>query len=510
MSGAGLQLGGVSPVVERPHPRGMAGVRDGAREIVEGILRDRKDPLVIAWTRQTIHAANLPDPRGFPVPRNVMGALFAQLKKEVAFVRDPVDSEMMAGTREILCLDPSRVCLRGEDCDGQLRALGSAAASAGIALALRTRRYKGARQCHVDLLYDTEENARAAIAARVPVTAATRGPWQCIDPSVESGNCAGVVPEEEFIMEIASMQEPTHGTFIGIGRPPEDAGAGAGDVGDPPVAQLSDSDAAALVQMLTAAKAQLDHSVARLTRTSKALTQVRADLGYPTADAASTELPTSTSPLLGYMQTSAWTSAAQTAEANLVQTATFLSQVCADGLNGTRSLYWNNGDLFVSAKPGDPYRVLMSPDANGNMIPTYFDTSTNQPSGAIGWAQLVLIGVIVAAVSVVAVVSVVKICNTISDVHVADVTAKSLAFEQDMVTSGKATPAQAAQMTSAAAGVATAMNVPKPLIPPLGGGGILGGFATALQWGLVLAALAAGGIAGFEIAKKYRAATSPV
>jgi hypothetical protein len=506
-----------SPVVERPHPRGMTGVRTSAEETVARIARGYRNPYLIAWVRQTIQAAKLPDARGYPQPDNILRALFDAQKKKVAFVKDPVDTEAIGGAAELLCLDPAGFCYLGGDCDDQLVVLGSAAMAAGIPVKLRVRRYAGQSQAHVTLLYDSAPR--------------TGGPWKCIDPSVDSGVCSSAPYEEEFIMEIPTGTAE-HGTFIGTGAPPVDVLAliekihcercrnfswllngsmlpvladGAwhhpscpvirprrslegSTLGDAP-AQLPADQAAAWLGVLQGTRDYLARSASRLRANSAANAQVRADLGIVAFDAPPGEGGGGAPPLAAYAQTGAWTKEAADAESKLLATADFLVGAMDDGLAGRRPLYWHDGDLYVGAQPGDPYRVLMAPGPDGSPVPTYFDPVSNQPSGQIGFVVAIVVAAVVAVVAVAAAYATAKICDYLATKHHDEMLADVAHNQDQMIQTGQMTPDQALAQTKALTDLSKASaKPPSPSIwsrlPFLGPGlalvlGVGGGFLLA-------------------------------
>ncbi|MGH8749941.1 MAG: hypothetical protein ACREU5_12655, partial [Burkholderiales bacterium] len=119
----------------------MAGVQLSTEEVRSRIARDMRDEAIMKWSRRTIAEANLPGPRGQPDPKATVQCLFAAIKKIVAFVKDPLRTELMYASRHLLCLD--EYCVRAGDCDDQLIVLGSCCMSVGIPVRLRSRRYRG-------------------------------------------------------------------------------------------------------------------------------------------------------------------------------------------------------------------------------------------------------------------------------------------------------------------------------------------------------------------------------
>jgi len=336
-------------VVVRPHPRGMDGVRAGAEEICRRIVQGARSELIIRWARQKIQEANIDQARGYPQPDKVVAALFKAWKAQVAFIKDPVNTELMIGAVQLLCLEPNGSCIPAGDCDDQLIGLGSAILSCGIPVWIRIRRYKGQNQAHVVLLYDS--------APRMG------GPVKCLDPSIEDGVCSDAPYLEEIIMEPDSGEDSDHGVFVGIGQAP-------GTIGDPPPAMPPQQVAAIRSEAM-----QLQAAAERLRRVS-ALHQVVAGAA-PSA------------PLHDYLLNGRWTADARNAEAMVLQTATFLDHVLADALSGVRSsVLLPSGDLAITMQPGDAYGVMALPDASGQLHAWYIDAQTGTPAGFIGAAAV--------------------------------------------------------------------------------------------------------------------------
>jgi hypothetical protein len=468
------------PGVERPHRRGMAGLYDGLNELAARMERAYKRRPVIAWARRTIHEANLPGARGYPDARAQAGAIFAALKKETTFVRDPVDVEAMAQPEQLLCLDPNGFCMRAGDCDDLVIAAGAALMALGIPVRLLLRFYDKQPQAHLTLEYDA--------------SATLDGDWTGMDPSVDSGIPSSAPYTQQIVKEVHMGGE--QGTFIGIGEPAaHELEHLSGAAGDPPGPTLPPDQEAFWVDQLAQTKLKLDASIARLRAKSQGLAAVRADLGLPQYDPSpSGEGQPTMSPLSQYVSSHTWTAEAAAAESKILATADFLSSALADGLAGRRALYWNNGDLGVEAKPGDPFRVLMTKDPNtGTVVPTYYDPITNQALGTMGILPLIIIGVIVVVVTIAAAVAVYKICDYLASSHHDDMVGKVAEQQQALVTSGQQTPEQAAAFMRAATDLSNSG-------PPKGTPGI-----EFPWWSLAIAALA-GGLAVFFAPRLLEAA----
>jgi hypothetical protein len=419
------------PVDVSPHPLGRQGLRRSADEVAAQSRRDYRKWRVIQWARQAIADANLPDPRGRPNPDHQIAALFAALKKKTTFIKDPHNTECVGSTESILCLDPHGACLKGGDCDDMLVALGATAMAIGIPVRLVVKRYRGQKQAHIVLEYDSAPGPQTV--------------WKCIDPSTESGTCSDKPVEEQFVTEVDMPNEAP--VFIGIGEPHHDQREPS-TLGDAP-SPMSNAESQGWVTLLQNVQGELDRARARLASNAQAYANVRADLGFPqydTAPSGEAGPQPGTSPLAYYTSTVSsgsptWTSDAAAQEQKLLSTAAFLSSALADGLSGARALYFNQGDLYVEAKPGDPYRVLMNPNAQGVPVPTYFDNNSN-PTGTVGFLPIV-IGAVIAVVSLAAAYAVSKYCDFLASAHHDDALSKVSDNQTQLIAAGKETPDQA-------------------------------------------------------------------
>lgn len=444
-----------TPQVQRPLAgRGIEGLRDGMAEVLERIKRDARRWEVVAWARRTTHEAGANEPRGRPSPTRQMRALYAGLMREASFVRDPVDTEAVASTVQILCLDPSDECLHAGDCDEQLVALISSAVALGIPCRLRLRVYPERKQAHIMFDYDADLQLR--------------GHWTCFDPSVAGGACSTAKFSQEIVMDVVMGREGEPGVFMGMGDPgpaPGEAlalayGQGDGTMGANGTTDAPAADAQGWVALLQRCKADLDASIARLQAMSAAYTQLRSDLGLSEFDPQGV-LPsgetTAPGPLATYALTHAWTSDAQAAEQQLLQTAAFVSQCLADGLSGARSLYWNAGDLLVASKPGDPYLLqLVQNTTTGAYVLTFLDPSTQAQTGTMGLLPLLIVGAVIAVVSLAAAFAVGKWCDYQTTAHHDDALGRLSDQQTALVQSGAETPAQAQQFLAAATNFANA------------------------------------------------------
>jgi hypothetical protein len=464
-------------VVRRPHPSGMAGVRISAQEVADRIARDMRDEAIMKWSRRTIAEANLPGPRGRPDPDAIVAALFAAIKKIVAFVKDPLGTELMVSARHLLCLDA--YCVRAGDCDDQLIVLGACTMSVGIPVRLRIRRYAGQDQAHVTMLYDS--NPRLG------------GPWRCIDPSTDSGACSNAPYAEEFTIDV----NPGAGElmFIGVGEPPwEDDGRG-GDLGQGEETLPADQ-ADAWAEQVQIAQASLQASAANLRALYAASQSVRSDLGLPAFDTlpAGENAPPGGLSNLNYFGVSGlWTQAAANDQAKLLSAADFAASCLGDALAGARTLNWDQGDVFVGSLPGDPYRILMqTPPGGAGPVPTVLDAQ-GQVQGTLGFIQFIVGAAAAAVISLAAAYAVGKLCDYLSQKHHDEALNQISDNQTKLVASGQMTPAQAAAQTQAMTSLASASKLPTS--SPL---------ASSISWGGLAVAGVVGGALGFALDRMLR------
>lgn len=455
-------------IVRRPHPSGMEGVRLSAQEVATRIGRDMRDEAVMKWSRRTIAEANLPGPRGRPDPTAIVNALFAAIKKIVAFVKDPLGTELMFASRHLLCLD--EFCVRAGDCDDQLIVLGACTMSVGIPVRLRIRRYKGQEQAHITMLYDSNRKLG--------------GPWICIDPSLDSGACSNAPCVEEFTIDV----NPGDGElmFIGIGDPPEGDFDGdlLGDTSETGV--LPPAQAAGWLAQVGIARDSLRASAADLRTMYGAMQAVRSDLGIapfdalPTGDASP---PGGLSNLNYYAQSGIWTAAAANDQAKLLAAADFIAGTLDDAIAGTRTLSFNAGDVFVGTLPGDPYRVLMqTPPGGTGPVPTILDAQGNV-EGTLGFVQFLIGAAVVAVVSLAASYAIGKLADYLAQKHHDEALAEISANQTQLIAAGKETPEQAQALNKAMTDFAAASIVPSTTPSFFSG---WGGVLTAAVGGVAL------------------------
>jgi hypothetical protein len=517
-----------------------------ADQVRELILYWSAHPKIITYTRQCIALSNLPDKRGYPTGDAIMGALFAAQKKKLAFVRDPLGSELMASPVALLCLDPDGLCLLGGDCDDQLIALGACGLSAGVPLKLDVRRYQGQLAAHITLLYDAGMMGQ--------------GPWKGIDPSLESGAVSPAPFVEQRLIDVGTLADEETMPFIGLAGPPGELGLGdpvrgalecprcagtdfalvsreyedgsratfyqcrncthvierkmpvdaqtttdtaggelAGDgLGAGALPALPSDQQAAWAAYAAALSDHLNQSIADFESVAQNFADVRSALGLPANDAPDPNSNPAETPLQRYLTgiaqngTGAWTADAQKGRDALLQAMKFAAQALSEGISGVRTLAIdpNTGELNVAAQPGDPFRLVMGTDTAGNRIPVMLDPSGSE-IGGLGIAPI-LLGIIVVAVAAVAIVGTIKIADAIMDGHHADVAQKIADFNKTAIEHG-ASPEQIAAV-DAATGAAT-----RALTPPSSGSTL----DTILRWGFLLGGIALGLALGFGVARLF-------
>jgi hypothetical protein len=491
-------------VVRRDFRPGAAGLQDGLNAIGGLIVVNMRDVRILSWARRAMWEASLPVDAG---PTQIALAIYRKQREDMVFAQDPIYTELYTSAVKLLCLDPDGECLRGGDCDDNVIVLAAALMSVGIPVRLLVRSYPGMELLHLMIQYDAD-----------PLK---RGQWTCFDATSPNGACfPGYSSEMVASLEVEPMVREQPPQMMILGRPPIFGSGRLFDLsmfGAPPAASSSSSTStssssapATLTQeqsdawaaLLAEGKQRLDHSIERILWTSGQLAAVRSDLGMPQNDpppASSSDVPAGLSPIQAYGQTFQWTAAVQNAEQKLIQTATFASGVLADALAGKRALYFQDGDLFVAAMDGDAYGVLMKPSAGPGspLVPDYVDLSKGQATtGQVGYGIApIIIGIGIVAVSLAAVYAVTKIVDYLSSAHRDDMVGKGAAAQQELVTSGKQTPEQAAAF----------MNATKDTLAAPPPGAASSGISL---WALVAAVLGGAllGVVGVEVVPKLLSA----
>lgn len=470
------------PVYAYDYSLGIEGLKEGVHKVGELIVQGMKDARIFTWARRAMWEASV----AVNAPRTaIVSAIYRKQRLDMVFAEDPYNVELMMSAVKLLCLDPAGECVRGGDCDDNVIVLASALMSVGIPVRLVIRHYKHMGQLHLMLEYDAD-----------PLN---RGRWTCFDATSPDGTCfTGYESEAVISLEVGPMivdKQPPQ--LLVLGRPPFfgaplAASSSTSTTTTSSSAQLPPDQADAWVALLAAAKTKLDASLDRLNFFTGQIEAVRSDLGMPDVDptpppeapgaGSSSQSPIDVYATGGY----AWTSDVQNAQAKLSQTGTFLSGVLGDALAGTRQLYWNEGDLFVTAVDGDPYGVLMKPigAAGTALFPTYVDVQSGAATGKVGFGIApILIGLGIVVASLAAVYAVVKIVDYLASAHRDDAVSKIAAAQQALVESGKQTPEQAAAFMKASADLVSA---PPPSAAASSG----------ISIGWLVAAVAGGALAG--------------
>jgi len=124
-------------VVVKSHPGGVAGAMMSLDEVAKRAWAARNDPQVRAWTTQQIAKAG--GPTG---TRERMQVVLDAYRKKVPYISDPVQSEFMAGPKQVLCLDSEGICIIGADCDEATITIAACLLSIGIPVQIIGASYK--------------------------------------------------------------------------------------------------------------------------------------------------------------------------------------------------------------------------------------------------------------------------------------------------------------------------------------------------------------------------------
>jgi hypothetical protein len=449
----------------RDYALGAQGLAQGLQAVGELVAAGMRAPQIFTWARRAMWEAGLPVNAS---PPSIAQAIYKKQRADMVFAQDPYGTELMMSAVKLLCLDPAGECIRGGDCDDNVIVLASALMSVGIPVRLIIRRYPKMQFLHLMIEYDADPKKGGA--------------WTCFDATSPDGSCfAGYSAEVVASLEVGPMvveQQPAQ--LLILGQPPL--------MGAPPAAAatsaMSAEQTAVWVQAIAQAKADLDRSIRGLLFATGQLDAVRSDLGMPQADAATGPEAAGASPVQDYAHNYLWTTAAQSAQAKLVQSAMFASGVLGDALSGARLLYWKDGDVFVGALDGDPYGILMKPGPGGGLVPDYVDLSTGASTGQVGFgiAPLIIGAIAVVVLSIAASFAVTKICDYLAGAHRDDAMNKVAAAQQALVAGGQQTPEQAQAFMRAATDMASA---PGPTTPRgMGVAEILAAAAVGLVLGI--------------------------
>lgn len=122
-------------VVDRPHPDGEKGVRLSLDEVAKGIIDTLNDGEQLVKVRTyAIELLDAAKKRGESIDNHEARAriLLKGVQDDKLWVPDPVGIELMPSPELMACKDPSKPCLKGDDCDGLARLLGAMMSSIGI------------------------------------------------------------------------------------------------------------------------------------------------------------------------------------------------------------------------------------------------------------------------------------------------------------------------------------------------------------------------------------------
>jgi len=126
------------PLVVKHHPGGVAGALMSLDEVAKRAWKDRNDPRVRAWATQELAKNGSPS-----TALGKMQVLLDAFRKRVPYISDPVQTELMAGAVQTLCLDDGKLlCVIGGDCDCQTIAFSAVLMSIGIPVHVVGASYK--------------------------------------------------------------------------------------------------------------------------------------------------------------------------------------------------------------------------------------------------------------------------------------------------------------------------------------------------------------------------------
>lgn len=144
--------------------------------ISDKIAEGRLDPDLKAWAIQALRQAGI-DGRDRPSVKDQAQALLDLMRRTVIYVPDATQAEVIPSPSATLCLRPG-LCLGGEDCDGQVTALGAALLSIGLNVAVVKEDYPSLdAQSHVLLaVQDGNQWLYVDPSTKYPVSAQSMSP----------------------------------------------------------------------------------------------------------------------------------------------------------------------------------------------------------------------------------------------------------------------------------------------------------------------------------------------
>lgn len=183
-------------------------------------------------------------------------------------------------------------------------------------------------------------------------------------------------------------------------------------------------------------------------RAFAAYRQARSDLGMP---------------FYGAPEDGGWAASYDKHAAELQAMASIVSDALADVASGKRKIALGGGEFALGALPTDKWVLRGAPDE----MPQLVTASSALEPGALGvpWAVLGVGAVLVTAAQAYTVVRAIDMLGTLSEQQ----TLRSLGKRQaELIDSGKATPAEAAELTASLYKGATALQVEKNKSTPVG------------------------------------------
>jgi hypothetical protein len=186
------------------YPPGEESINTSINLMAQKMREGRLDARVRAWGVNALTAAGI-DGRGNESTKQRVQVLLDAFRSQTSYVSDPVKAEHVASAPVTLCLDP-KLCVKAEDCDGLVTALGSVTLSLGIPTRILKQSFGLDQQEHVLLEVEDEH-----------------GNWLPVDPSTNYpvGQSAHAQSEESF--DPMSQNSRTTGNsgneIVSLGKP---------------------------------------------------------------------------------------------------------------------------------------------------------------------------------------------------------------------------------------------------------------------------------------------------
>jgi hypothetical protein len=203
------------PVRQERHPPGIEGTNFSLNEMAKLIRDGRNDPRLRGWAGRAIVAAGNPK-----TVKAQAQAVLDQLRKQTAYLQDPVNTELMAKPHITLCLDQHGLCMPAADCDDLVVCFASAMMSIGVETKIVGAAYGTTQATHVlcavldpdaGWLKVDPSHPKYPVGTSHP---ATKEWW--MDP------ISGSISESSHGPKTTLGEEPESGDFIGVGAVPAD------------------------------------------------------------------------------------------------------------------------------------------------------------------------------------------------------------------------------------------------------------------------------------------------